>query len=208
MDWFLGLTDVCRLGPTCRLDWEAWAAIGTVFAATIALGLGVRDLFSRMLDRHARAKMAAIMIQPELRRYLMGLKMLKVGPAVREWPWAEDRHLEVQRTVGSLQSDNDRVLLLGHDLPGRQSLQFARALSSVRHAVRHTHDLMVRGTTLSNKRVKSKQATIKTACTRGHNDVVKLLNYCRRVRDESLRNDAPLWKRLFERSVANKAKIS
>ena len=93
MDWIQGVTDICRLGPTCRIYWEAWAALGTVFAATIALSFGVRDSISRAIERRARGKMAAILIHPELRRYLMGLKKLRTGPGVNEWPWASDRHL-------------------------------------------------------------------------------------------------------------------
>lgn len=33
MDWLRGTTDWCWLGPSCSINWTAWAAVGTILAA-------------------------------------------------------------------------------------------------------------------------------------------------------------------------------
>ena len=168
--------------------WEAVAAIGSILAVFAAVMLGARDMVIRWRDSNANAKVAAILILPDLRRYQAGLRRLQAGPAVTEWPWSEDRHLAVARNVGGLQSDNDRVVALGLSLPSNQSLECARIVASVRHALRHATELMVIGETLSDSAIAEKQAAIRTACRSGRSDLVKLLKHCRHVRDVSLRS--------------------
>lgn len=62
MEFLQGLTDLCWLGPTCKADWNAWAALGTLAAVLYAV-FASRIAFNHALKLQKRAHADSLDLQ-------------------------------------------------------------------------------------------------------------------------------------------------
>jgi hypothetical protein len=88
MSWIEGITDLCTLSATCKLDWDAWdaiggiaAAVGTFVAVLVALGIARRDSRAAERDRKDKARGLHLLLIEPLRRWRIQLQQLEIAIA-------------------------------------------------------------------------------------------------------------------------------
>lgn len=75
MNWVLGFTDLCWLGPTCKVDWGAWGAIGTVGAVVVALVLALIAETRILSERRQRAASLSVGLVNSVREWHAALRV-------------------------------------------------------------------------------------------------------------------------------------
>jgi len=157
-------------------EWSG--AIASFAAATVALSFGVGEIVKRRRESRTRAKWAAVMLWPDLRRYSSCLKRLGATAITHDdGPLTDSDRLEITRAYGSLAAGSEQVGTYGRDLAGNRPLQLARVMANVRHVVRHTAELLTYDDALSQSNRRGKQRAIRLAIKEARDDLLPLIKH-------------------------------
>ncbi|HFK2915647.1 TPA: hypothetical protein ACGY79_000874 [Stenotrophomonas maltophilia] len=111
-----GVSQCWWLGSKCLVDWDAWSAIGTFFAAFLALQISLREQRRRREEALERA---------------LGLSTL-LEPDVQEW------HERIRKLRHHIQHDHAQAINESFEAEGGDVLQ---APASVRENLHRIHEL-------------------------------------------------------------------
>ncbi|HHZ56512.1 hypothetical protein [Xanthomonas vasicola] len=121
-----------------------WAsAVGSICAVGVALHLAGSAKRDANEAARIRAEVALRLLWPDLRNYQAALKRLNRSTITTE-SWSKDINtVHVQRILGQLGSDSERVFSLSRDLQGPQLAAMSQAVAHIRHAERHATELLM-----------------------------------------------------------------
>lgn len=176
---------VLQAAPDQIAQWAwSWEAIGTIGAVIVALALALRDAFRRRREQRARAKLAIIMLWPELRRYQATLKELSNHEVLKLKKLASDRSITLQRILGSLATEQDRVASMVRDLDAEDAERMARIIANVRHAYRHTVDLQMAAGAIGDQQFNAKARAVQKSIKEARSDLLPLIRKARLLMDK------------------------
>lgn len=71
-----GLSQCWWLSDTCSVNWDAWAAVGTFFAAFMALRISLAEQCRRRQEAMDRALGLSTLLEPDIEDWLKGIRLL------------------------------------------------------------------------------------------------------------------------------------
>jgi hypothetical protein len=112
-----GVSQCWSLSRSCGVDWEAWSAIGTFFAAFLALRISLNELRRRREEALERA---------------LGLSTL-LEPDVNEW------HMRIRALRNEIRLDHAQAIKESFDVEGGDVLQVPHSVRENLHRIHELH---------------------------------------------------------------------
>lgn len=166
--------------------WDALAALGTVGAVAVALCLSGRERRQRRADEDARARLATIVLWPDLRRYLAALRALERHEGLRFRKMASDRRVSFNKILGQLTGDSALVARMAADLHSEEADRMARIIANVRHANRHATQLFMEDGALDQQGFDAKVSAIRKSAREARRDLLPLIRKARNLMEGRL----------------------
>ncbi|PPU46810.1 hypothetical protein XarbCFBP7697_14250 [Xanthomonas arboricola] len=133
------------LGPSCQVDWDAWAAIGTLAAVVVALCFGLWGQFAAARLAKAKREIAIHIARAQAKALFDNIETLGGNPGVAANKWDERMVgfvLHGEATVASICAELEKVML---DLDEGRIELLAPLVSECRTMANEIHGLRRHG---------------------------------------------------------------